>query len=95
MVDLKGSEKQVKWAQDIRKVVIEATKGAVEEYEKMQSETFERKGKRSKARDRKIARLNEMVNEFENNDSSKFFIEKYSHFLKIDLISAVNEMMIL
>ena len=95
MVDLKGSEKQVKWAQDIRKVVIEATKGAVEEYEKMQSETFERKGKRSKARDIKIARLNEMVNEFENNDSSKFFIEKYSHFLKIDLISAVNEMMIL
>lgn len=93
MVELKGSEKQVAWAENIRKVVIEATKGAAEEYEKMQSETFKRNGKRSKVRDRKIARLNEMINEFENNDSSKFFIEEYSHFLRVDLISAVNEMM--
>lgn len=93
MVKLNGTEKQVAWAENIRKVVIEATNGAVEAYEKIQTESLETNGKRSKVRDRKIARLNEMVNEFENNDSAKFFIEEYSHFLRIDLISAVNEMM--
>lgn len=92
MVELKGSEKQIAWAGDIRKVVIKATKGAVEEIEKLQVESFKSNGKRSKVRDRKIARLNEMVNEFENNDSSKFFIEEYSFFLKIDFISAINKM---
>lgn len=54
---------------------------------------FEKTGKRFRGRDRIIARLNEMVSEFENNDSSKFFIEEYRHFLKIDFNSAINEMM--
>lgn len=93
MVELKGSEKQIKWAEDIRKVVIEATKGAVEALEKFQTQTLKIRGKRFRGRDRKIARLNEMVNEFENNDSAKFFIEEYRHFLKIDFNSAINEMM--
>lgn len=93
MVELKGSEKQIKWAEDIRKVVIEATKGAVEALEKFQIQTLKIRGKRFRGRDRKIARLNEMINEFENNDSAKFFIEEYRHFLKIDFNSAINEMM--
>lgn len=93
MVELKGSEKQIAWAEDIRKVVIEATKGAVEALEKFQTQTLKIRGKRFRGRDRKIARLNEMVNEFENNDSAKFFIEEYRHFLKIDFNSAINEMM--
>ena len=38
MVELKGTEKQVKWAEDIRKEVVEKLQNAKNEYEKMISE---------------------------------------------------------
>ena len=77
MVELKGTEKQVKWAEDIRKEVVEKLQNVKNEYEKMILEA-EEKGKRFPKRYTKnVTALEKLLNEVKENESAKAFIEEY------------------
>ena len=77
MVKLKGTEKQVKWAEDIRKEVVEKLQNVKNEYEKMILEA-EEKGKRFPKRYTKnVTALEKLLNEVKENESAKAFIEEY------------------
>ena len=77
MVELKGTEKQVKWAEDIRKKVVEKLQNVKNEYEKMILEA-EEKGKRFPKRYTKnVTALEKLLNEVKENESAKAFIEEY------------------
>lgn len=93
MVELKGSEKQVKWAMDLREVVLVACDDAIEAYEKMQQESIIKKGKRVKMRDRQITSIKELKTELENESKASFFINEYSMFLKVDKSERCNRIM--
>ena len=77
MVELKGTEKQVKWAEGIRKKVVEKLQNVKNEYEKMILEA-EEKGKRFPKRYTKnVTALEKLLNEVKENESAKAFIEEY------------------
>jgi hypothetical protein len=84
MVELKGSEKQVKWALEIRKQVLEVIENArirkVEEVSK-RADKVKKDGTVITAKDRvekMNKRFNELTKNIENNESSVFFIENFS-----------------
>ena len=84
MVELKGSEKQVKWALEIRKQVLEVIESArirkVEEVSK-RADKVKKDGTVITAKDRvekMNKRFNELTKSIENNESSAFFIENFS-----------------
>ena len=84
MVELKGSEKQVKWALEIRKQVLEVIENArtrkVEEVSK-RPDKVKKDGTIITAKDRvekMNKRFNELTKSIENNESSAFFIENFS-----------------
>lgn len=77
MVELKGSEKQVKWAEDIRKNLIVAIKAATDYFENMQKDFIEGKGHRSKRIDRRLNPIRELMNEVENTEKASWFIDNY------------------
>lgn len=93
MVELKGSEKQVKWANDIREVVLVACDDAVEAYEEMQQESMAKKGKRVRRRDKQIEAIKEFKSKLENETNSSLFIEEYSMFLKVEKGERCNRIM--
>lgn len=70
-VKLEGSEKQVKWATEIREVVIECAKKDVEFAQKRYDE------KQNKARTNKLNAAKETLAMLENETSAKFFIENF------------------
>lgn len=77
MVELKGTEKQVKWAESIRTEVLEKVESAKNEYETIKSNA-EKEGKKFPKRYAKnIVALENLSNEIKENDSAKAFIEDY------------------
>lgn len=79
MVELQGSEKQIKWANNIRETIIkEATemKGRIEE---RQQEKIIKIGKRLKVWDKQIARIDELVETVENIEKASILIEDYRY----------------
>ena len=70
-VKLEGSEKQVKWATEIREVGIECAKKDVEFAQKRYDE------KQNKARTDKLNAAKETLAMLENETSAKFFIENF------------------
>ena len=70
-VKLEGSEKQVKWATEIREVVVECAKNDVEKAQARYNE------KQNKARANKLNTAKETLEMLENETSAKFFIENF------------------
>lgn len=93
MVELKGSEKQVKWALEIRKQVLEVIENArtrkVEEVSK-RADKVKKDGTIITAKDRvekMNKRFNELTKSIENNESSVFFIENFSSITSRSAVS--------
>lgn len=78
MVELKGSEKQVKWASDIREVVLKGANTLKVEREK----AHESRGKKRTLR--LLEESKEIINRVENETSAKWFIDNFAYILKID-----------
>ncbi|MGU8365176.1 hypothetical protein ACV3NC_14425 [Clostridium perfringens] len=77
MVELKGSEKQVKWATDIRENTIKSIERALERLEEIQSERVAKGRKRVRLFDKRIDKLKALLEEVKNESSAKIFIEEY------------------
>ena len=93
MVELKGSEKQVKWALEIRKQVLEVIENArtrkVEEVSK-RADKVKKDGTVITAKDRvekMNKRFNELTKSIGNNESSVFFIENFSSITSRSAVS--------
>ena len=93
MVELKGTEKQVKWALEIRKQVLEVIENArtrkVEEVSK-RADKVKKDGTVITAKDRvekMNKRFNELTKSIENNESSVFFIENFSSITSRSAVS--------
>lgn len=76
MKDLKGSEKQIKWGESIRKEIIETCNNEISLLEKLQSERVANGRKRMKVRDKKIVRLKEIIEEVSNIEEARILIEE-------------------
>ncbi|EOU1917692.1 hypothetical protein E6V23_07850 [Clostridium perfringens] len=77
MVELQGSEKQVKWAIDIRENTIKNIERALERLEEIQRGRVAKGRKRGKLYDKRISKLKEVIEEVKNESSAKIFIEEY------------------
>lgn len=77
MVELQGSEKQVKWATDIRENIIKSIDRALEKLEEIQSERVSKGRKRVRIFDKRINKLKVLLEEVKNESSAKIFIEEY------------------
>lgn len=77
MVELQGSEKQVKWATDIRENTIKSIDRALERLEEIQSERVAKGRKRVRIFDKRIDKLKVLLEEVKNESSAKIFIEEY------------------
>ncbi|EOU1751204.1 hypothetical protein ACRTAE_002942 [Clostridium perfringens] len=77
MVELQGSEKQVKWALSIREKTILTINEAINFLEEGQQVRIKRTGKRAQDIDERIRRIKLMLEEVKNEQSSKVFIEKW------------------
>lgn len=76
MVELKGSEKQVSWAEDIREVVLKGAKKLVE----VRTKEHEERGKKRTLR--MLEESIEILSKIENEESAKYFIDNYSFILR-------------
>lgn len=76
MVELKGSEKQVKWAEDIRAVAVRGAKALLEE----KREEHEARGK--KATLRRLEEVKTIVENLESEENSKYFIDTFAYILR-------------
>lgn len=80
MVELKGTEKQVAWAESIRENVVKSLEIAIAEYKEDRA-TRENEGRKFPKRFiRYTTALENLLEEVKNNDSSKYFIEEYRAF---------------
>ncbi|MDU4144234.1 hypothetical protein [Clostridium sp.] len=77
MVELQGSEKQVKWATDIRENTIKSIDRALERLEEIQSERVAKGRKRVRIFDKRIDKLKVLLEKVKNESSAKIFIEEY------------------
>lgn len=83
MVELKGTEKQVKWASDIRETVLRYLNKALEMQLEKSDSKGDRKGKTVKEwRVEFTNRFNRDLDEVINNYSAEFFIKNFKHIEK-------------
>lgn len=75
MVELKGSEKQIAWAKEIKEVVLEMAERTVE------GATARYNEKQNKARTRRMNEAIELLEKFKNEESAKFFIDNFKGLL--------------
>ena len=75
MVELKGSEKQIAWAKEIKEVVLEMAERTVE------GATARYNEKQNKARTRRMNEAIELLERFKNEESAKFFIDNFKGLL--------------
>lgn len=75
MVELKGSEKQIAWAKEIKEVVLEMAERTVE------GATARYNEKQNKARIRRMNEAIELLERFKNEESAKFFIDNFKGLL--------------
>ena len=80
MVELKGTEKQVKWAEDIRTVVVKGAKAFLEE----KKEDYEDRGTKYTLRKLDEAKKLEAcgVDGVQTEKNSKYFIDKFAYILR-------------
>lgn len=75
MVELKGTEKQIKWAEDIRKELVE-TLELVKELD------IKRKTRKNKSFEESSKKVDSAIDFMSNQTDSKFFIDNYKDILK-------------
>ena len=90
MVELKGTEKQVKYANDIKSKLVKTINNAMQELEKFQTENIEINGKRSKKRDRLISEMKNELDIIINIENSKEIIESYKNIFNLDINIFLN-----
>ena len=90
MVELKGTEKQVKYANDIKLKLVKTINNAMQELEKFQTENLEINGKRSKKRDRLISEMKNELDMIINIENSKEIIESYINIFDLDINILLN-----
>lgn len=76
MVELKGSEKQVAWANDIREVVLKGAKALSAE----RQQAHEERGKKRTLR--MLEEAKEAKEKLENEESAKYYIDNFAYALK-------------
>ena len=91
MVELRGSEKQVKWASDIRERLVSTMSEAINILEKYQAETFEKRGKRVPRRDRFISEMKNEIEIINSIESAKQMIECYKNIFNSDVNEFLNQ----
>lgn len=77
MIELKGTEKQVKWAEDIRlklNDIIEIVKES----------TIERKTKKGKSYEDAILKIDNIKDIINNKNDAKYFIDYFKEITKMD-----------
>ncbi len=84
MVELKGSEKQIKWANDIREIMIECLNKSLKFQEEDAKEYEEKRGKQSKIKTRLVNSLKDFIIVVENQESSAWFIENFKCLTSVD-----------
>ena len=90
MIELKGTEKQVKYANDIKSKLVKTINNAMQELEKFQAENIEINGKRSKKRDRLISEMKNELDIIINIENSKEIIESYKNIFDLDINIFLN-----
>lgn len=90
MVELKGSEKQIKWANDIREIMIECLNKSLKFQEEDAKEYEEKRGKQSKIKTRLVNSLKDFIIVVENQESSAWFIENFKCLTSVDRDRAGN-----
>lgn len=78
MVELKGTEKQVKWAKDIRKEVLKGL------YILKEMREVEHKARNKKRTLAQLEEINSLINKAENETSAKWYIDNFSYLLRMD-----------
>ena len=91
MVELQGSEKQIKWANDIRETIIKEASEMKDRIEERQQEKLLKIGKRLKVWDKQIKRIDELIKEVKNIEKASILIEEYRHLNGYNLRSFVYE----
>lgn len=76
MKELKGSQKQIKWGESIRKEIIDTCNDEIVLLEKLQSKRVAQGKKRMKVHDKKIVRLKEIIEEVSNIEEARVLIEE-------------------
>ena len=99
MVELKGTEKQVKWANDIRETVVGYLNKALEMQLEKSDSKGDRKGKTVEEwRETFKARFERDLSLVINNDSAEFYIKNFKHIEKendsFSVARALNDMQI-
>lgn len=77
MTELKGTEKQIKWAESIRKNVLDVLENAINDYKKIVADMEKKNGKTPKRFVKNIANINNLIEEVKKNNDAKKFIEDY------------------
>ena len=83
MVELKGSEKQIKWANDIREIMIECLNKSLK-FQEDAKEYEEKRGKQSKIKTRLVNSIKDFIIVVENQESSAWFIENFKCLTSVD-----------
>jgi hypothetical protein len=82
MVELKGTEKQIKYANDIRDEVLRIIPKAIDFYEELQNKNFEKRGKINKIYENNIKRLIPKVeNEINTQEDAGMIIFLFKNIL--------------
>ncbi|MEG1411768.1 MAG: hypothetical protein RSD36_18190 [Terrisporobacter sp.] len=87
MIELKGTEKQVKYASDIKSKLVATMKDAADAIEEIQSQGT----KRSKRRDKIATQLREEIETINKIEEAKEIIETYKNLSDIRLNAFMNE----
>ena len=91
MIELKGTEKQIKWANDIREKLIEKMNIAINELEAFQADTVKGGGKRVKRRDRFINEMKNEISLISEIKEAEEIIETYKYVYKVDVNELLNK----
>ena len=84
MIELKGTEKQVKWANDIREIMMECLYKSLKFQEEEAQRLEIKKGKPSKRMTRIVEAFKNYIEMVENQESAAWFIENFKCLTSVD-----------
>lgn len=90
MVELVGTEKQVKWATDIREIMLECLNKSLKFQEEEAKSSEARRGKPSKILNRRVETLKNYIEMVKNQESSVWFIENFKYATHLDRDTVKN-----
>ena len=84
MVELKGTEKQVKWAEDIRKICLDCLNKSLVFWQEESNRLEVKKGKPSKRTVRIVENIESFIEVIENEENSTWFINHFKYATRVD-----------